>query len=143
MSLSQAGVVPHQVTQFPIEHVKLGDRSLVIFQSLYPWGNSRVYNYARLLDSSGKLAMYFTLDSSDFEQTTFRKAHPEAAAGDRQFAYDGYRDNGVNAQGQRQMFQALYGFVYKQPTYDEVKARFIQIAGGQNQPSATTSGTSK
>jgi hypothetical protein len=143
-AMGQKGTMPQNVTQFPIERVKVGDRSLLIFQSVYPWGKSRVYNYARLFDSSGKLLMWFTLDSSDMEQTFYLKEHPEAAtSGARQFAYDGYSDNGANAQGQHGMSQALYGFVYKEPTYDEMRAKFIQIAGGQGQPAATSTSPAK
>ncbi len=31
-----------------------------------------------------------------------------------------------------------FGFAQKQPTYDEVRTRFLAIANGQNQPAAST-----
>ena len=137
-SLRQKGIVPQQLTQFPIERVKVGNKSLLIFQSLFPWGNFKVHNYARLFDSTGKLEMRMTLESSDFDQPGFAKQHPEAAAaGDRLFSYDGYRDMGTNAQGQHSEMHMTFGFVEKEPTYEQMKARFIQIADAQAKASSS------
>ncbi|CAN5399393.1 hypothetical protein BH10ACI4_BH10ACI4_12340 [soil metagenome] len=131
--LRAKGVVPLGLRQYPVERVKVGEGSLLIFQSLFPWGNYKVRNYAQLFDGSGKLDMRMTLESSDFDQPQFAKEHPDAAAkGERRYSYDGYRDGGTNAQGLHTETHMTFGFVDKQPTYDEVRARFLLIAGGGN-----------
>ena len=132
-ALRQQGLIPAALRQYPIERVKVGDRSLLIFQSLFPWGRYKVYNYAQLFDPTGKLDLRLTSESADFDQVQFAKDHPaEAARGDRLFSFDGYRDGGTNAQGQHTETQMLFGFVEKQPTYDQVRARFLQIASGES-----------
>jgi tetratricopeptide (TPR) repeat protein len=137
--LRSKGIVPQKLRQYPIERVKVGDQSLLIFQSLFPWGNFKVQNYAQLFDSTGKMIFRMTLESDDIDQVTFAKEHPEqAAAGERVYSYDGYRDNGTTPQGQHSETHMAFSLGEKKQTYDQVRARFIQIAEGQSKPASST-----
>ncbi len=40
-ALRQDGIIPPVIRQYPLERVKVGDRSLLIFQSLFPWAPTR------------------------------------------------------------------------------------------------------
>ncbi len=91
--LYKKGVTPKGLTQYIVEKVNVGDRRLIIWNSFEPWGNFKVYNYARVFDKDGKLVQRITLESSDMDQTFWAKQHPkEAAAGGRMFSLDGYSE---------------------------------------------------
>jgi hypothetical protein len=134
-ALYKRGVTPKGLTQYILEKVHVGDKLVIIFNSFEPWGNFKVYNYARVLDSQGRLLSRITLESSDFDQPLWAKQHPEqAAAGGRMFSLDGYADGGTNAAGQHTETHATYGFLDGRPTYDQVRADFINIASGKGGP---------
>jgi hypothetical protein len=80
-----------QTQQFLLEFHKTPTGSVRIWYSLEPWGKSRVYLFARIYDIDGQEKLHVTLDSSDFEQISWAKAHPkEAAAGQQIFFLDSY-----------------------------------------------------
>ncbi|WP_213807912.1 tetratricopeptide repeat protein [Granulicella sp. dw_53] len=137
--LYEQGLIPAQFTQYPIERDPLASGgSILIFQSIYPWGRFKVHNYARIFDADGKLLRRITLESSDFDQPLFAKEHPaEAAAGGRRFSYDGYQTGPTQSNGQHTETHATYGFLDKEPTYDEMRTRFLQLAAGEGQPAST------
>ena len=137
--LHEQGLIPGRLTQYPIERDSLPNGgSILIFQSIYPWGNFKVHNYARIFDTDGKLLRRITLESADFDQPLFAKEHPaEALAGGRLFSYDGYQIGPTQPNGQHTETHATYGFVDKEPTYDEMRTRFLQLATGGGQPAST------
>jgi len=137
--LQKRGITPRTMTQYIVEKDHLPNGKLVIlWNSLVPWGNYKVCNYARVLDSEGKLILRITLETSDIDQIGFAKEHPqEAAFGDRRYSIDTYSTGPVQANGQRTETQGLIGFLDKKPTYDEVRSKFLAIAQGQSVPAAT------
>lgn len=132
--LYKSGVVPARLQQYLIEKAQAGDKTVRICQSLHPWGRYNVYNYARVFDSSGTLLSRITLESSDFDQPQFVKEHPdEAAKGVRIFSFDGYAEGPVNANGMRTETHATYDlFTSQGPSYDTVRAAFLNIAQGKS-----------
>jgi hypothetical protein len=137
--LEKQGRIPRNVTQYIVEKDRLPDgRLMILFQSLVPWGNYKIANYARILDADGKVVFRITLESSDIDQIGYAKEHPqEAAFGDRRYSIDTYSTGPAQPNGQRTETQGLIGFLDKKPTYDEVRAKFLAIAQGQNRPAAT------
>jgi hypothetical protein len=138
--LQKRGVTPPTLTQYIVEkdHLPNG-RMVILWTSLVPWGNYKVYNYARVLDANGKVLLRITLESGDFDQPAFAREHPqEAAFGDRRYSIDTYSTGPVQANGQRTETQGLIGFLDKKPTYDEVRARFLDIAQGKGAAPAAT-----
>jgi hypothetical protein len=130
--LYKRGLTPKQMTQYIVEKDMVGDKKVIIWNSLVPWGNFKVYNYARVFDQDGKMVERIQLESGDFDQPLWAKQHPkEAAAGGRMFSLDSYFEGPPNASGQRSTSQALNGFLDGQPTYDEVREYFMAIASGK------------
>lgn len=134
--LHQSGVVPAQMQQFLLERDSVkGNRTLLIYHSLVPWGHYHVYEYARLLDSEGKLLQRFTLESDDNDQPSFAKNYPvEAAAGKRLFSYDGYVFGPANTNGTATETHITYSFIEGKPLYTDVKAQFLKEAAGVAAP---------
>ena len=127
------GLTPKELTQYIVEKVAAGDKQVLIWNSLVPWGGYKVYNYARVFDSKGQLVLRIQLESADFDQPSWAKQHPkEAAAGGRMFSLDGYWSGPANAQGQHTESHATYGFLDAKPSYDELKARMVAIAAGKS-----------
>jgi len=133
------GITPANMTQYIVEKDHLPNGKLMIlWNSLVPWGNFKVVNYARVFDPDGKLLLRITVETSDIDQIGFAKEHPqEAAFGDRRYSIDTYSTGPTQANGQHTETQALMGFLDKKPTYDEVRTRFLSIAQGQAAPAAT------
>jgi hypothetical protein len=132
LDLYKRGLTPKGFTQYIVEKTPAGDKSVLIFKSLVPWGNYKTYYYARVFDASGQMVSRITVESADFDQTLWAKSHPkEAAAGGRMFSVDGYSQGPANAAGQHTETHATYGFLDAEPTYDEVRAKFIGIASGK------------
>jgi len=130
--LYKRGLTPKGFTQYLVEKVPVGDKQIMIFNSLVPWGNFKVYNSARVFDADNKMVLRIQLESADFDQPLWAKQHPkEAAAGGRMFSLDGYSQGPANASGQAATSQALYGFLDARPTYDEARGYFISIATGK------------
>ncbi|MGD0628229.1 MAG: hypothetical protein ABR987_02695 [Terracidiphilus sp.] len=137
LDLHSRGITPPRFQQYAVENVKVGDKSLLINTSLVPWGNYKIYAMAKLSDSSGKLLMSITLESSDFDQPGFAKDHPEEAAkGMRRFSIDTYTETGTDSSGNRTQTQDLYKFIDGQPSYEAIRGEFLKIAGGQGAPMA-------
>lgn len=138
--LSKRNLLPRNMTQYIVEKDHLPNGRLVIlFNSITPWGMYKVVNYARVFDPQGTLLFRITLETSDIDQVGFAKEHPqEAAFGDRRYSIDTYTTAPAQANGQRTETQALLGFLDKKPTYDEVRARFLDIAQGKGPGPAAT-----
>lgn len=133
--LYQKGLIPARLQQYLLEKVTAQGKAIWIWHSLAPWGDFRVYDYARVVDGSGQTLMRITLESSDFDQPLFQKDHPqEAAAGKRLFSLDGYKDEGRTADGGHREMHMTFGFLIGEPTYDEVRTDFLQIATGTWKP---------
>ena len=121
--------------QYIVERIAVGQKTLVIYTSLEPWGHYHVYNYAQIFDESGHLELRTTIESDDNDQAIFSRQHPkEAAAGLRSFSLDGYQDSGLNEQKQRTETHFTFKFFVGQPSYDVVRDAFISIANGQVKP---------
>ncbi len=129
--LYQKGLIPARLQQYLLERVVASGKTIMIWHSLVPWGNYKVYDYARVFDGNGQLLMRITLESADMDQALFAKLHPEdAAAGKRQFSLDGYKDLGATPDGGHREMHLTYGFLVGEPAYDEVRADFVKIATG-------------
>ncbi len=139
--LHKRGITPPRLTQYIIEKIHAGDRTIILFNSFEPWGMYKIQNYARVLDYQGNLLLLVTLESGDFDQPLFAKEHPkEAAAGARSFSLDAYKDTGVNSTGQKTQTHFTFKFFVGQPTYDVVRQEIIAVATGKTQPISSRSG---
>ncbi len=135
LDLHKRGITPQQINQYIVERVKAGDKTVIIFASLEPWGRYHVYDYGRVFDADGHLLLRITVESDDFDQPAFVKNHPaEAAAGVRAFSIDGYRDTGTNNSGQRTETHYTFRLLQSQPTYDALHDAFVSIALGETKP---------
>lgn len=132
LDLHKRGVTPPGMQQYIVERVNTGDKSLLIFTSLEPWGHYHVYYYAQIFDASGHLWLSLTIESSESDQAIFARAHPtEAAAGLRSFSLNGYLDSDTNSKGQRTQTHYIFEFFTGQPTYGTIRNAFIRIAAGR------------
>ncbi len=139
--LHKRGITPPRLTQYVIEKIHAGDRVIMLFNSLEPWGNYKIQNYARVLDNDGHLLLLVTLESGDFDQPLFAKEHPkEAAAGARSYSLDAYKDTGVNASGQKTQTHYTFKFYVGQPPYDVVRQDIIDVATGKASPMSSRTG---
>ena len=139
--LHKRGITPPRLTQYIIEKIHAGDRVIMLFNSLEPWGNYKIQNYARVLDNDGHLLLLVTLESGDFDQPLFAKEHPkEAAAGARSYSLDAYKDTGVNSSGQKTQTHYTFKFFVGQPTYDVVRQDIIEAATGKASPISSRTG---
>jgi hypothetical protein len=135
LDLHRRGLTPSRMEDYVVEHVKADGNTVIIFTSLEPWGEYKIYNTATVLDGDGKLFMTITLESSDGDQVLFAKEHPkEAAQGLRSFSLDAYRETGLNGNGQRTQTHYTYKFLVGQPSYDTVREAFLDIANGRSKP---------
>lgn len=95
----------------------------------------KVYDLGQVSDAQGKLFFRMTIESSDFDQGWFAKEHPkEASQGLRSFSLDGYKETGLNANGQRTQTHYTYKFFVGQPPYKTVREEFVTIASGKGKP---------
>ena len=133
--LYRKGLIPARLQQYLIEKVTAQGKAIWIWHSLAPWGDFRVYDYARVVDPNGQTLMRITLESSDFDQPQFQHDHPQQAAeGKRLFSLDGYKDQGATPDGGHREMHITFGFLIGEPTYDEVRTDFIRIATGTWKP---------
>lgn len=141
LDLHSHGVTPPQLREYPVEQVKVGDNTLLIKTSLQPWGLYNFYALGKLADRSGKLFLTISIESSDFDQPAFAKAHPdEAAKGMRLFSLDAYRETGLNDKGQRTQTHYTFKFFEGQPTYQTIREEFLNVASGKTAPVSSRSG---
>ena len=139
--LHKRGVTPPRLTQYIIEKIHAGDHTIMLFNSLEPWGNYKIQNYARVLDKDGHQLLLVTLETGDFDQPLFAKEHPkEAAAGARSFSLDAYKDTGTNSSGQKTQTHYTFKFFVGQPPYDVVRQDIIDVAAGKASPMSSRSG---
>jgi Tetratricopeptide repeat len=133
LELHSRGVTPGNMQQFVVEHVKVGGNTLVVWTSLVPWGNYKIYNFGQVAGSDGKVFLRITLESNDADQGLFAQEHPkEAANGMRSFSLDAYRETGLNSNGQRTQTHYTYKFFTGQPAYATVREEFVKIADGKS-----------
>lgn len=135
LDLHRRGVTPPRMQQYIVEHVKVGANTLIIRTSLEPWGYYKVYDLGQVMDGDGKVFLRATVESGDGDQALFAKEHPkEAAAGQRSFSLDAYRETGLNSTGQRTQTHFTYKFFVGQPTYEVVRQEFVNIVNGKSSP---------
>ena len=141
LALRQRGVTPPNLQVYELEQVKAGNRLVTIRTSLVPWSNYKVYDFAQVADEKGTIFMRISLESGDADQPGFAKEHPaEAAAGQRLFSIDAYRETGLNSAGQRTQTHYTFGFFTGQPSYDVVRDKFLEIATGKAAPISSRTG---
>jgi hypothetical protein len=141
LDLRQRGLTPLGLRDYVVEHVKVGEKTLIIRTSLEPWGGYHVYAVGQLADSDGRVSFRVALESGDFDQPAFAKEHPEEAAkGMRRFSLDGYQDSGVNSNGQKTQTHITFKFIDGQPTYAQVREDFVKIAEGKMQALSSRAG---
>jgi hypothetical protein len=132
IDLHNRGVIPTQLQQYLIECIRVNDKTLRIWHSLQPWGNQKVYDYARVFDSSGAVVSRLELESMDLDQIAFAKDHPsEAASGVRIFSFDSFSPVVSNANGTKSYTHGTVDMFVGQPTYDAVRKAFVEIASGK------------
>jgi hypothetical protein len=132
--LHNRGLIPARLQQYLIESIPVNDKTLRIWHSLQPWGNQKVYDYARVFNSSGELVSRIELESMDLDQTSFAKTHPsEAAAGVRVFSFDQFSPVVNNANGTKSYVHGTDDMFVGQPSYDAVRKAFVEIALGKYQ----------
>jgi hypothetical protein len=139
--LHRRGLTPPKMKDYVVERLKIGDNTLVIYNSFEPWGHYKVYNYGQVTDAQGKLFLGISIESNDGDQPLFAQEHPkEAAAGLRQFSLDAYRETGLNSQNQRTQTHYTFEFLVGQPSYDKVREEFISVVKGTIKPISSRSG---
>lgn len=138
IELYKRGLTPPHMQQYILERVLAGNKSLIIYTSLEPWGHYHVYNYAQIFDDTGHMYLRVTIESDDTDQAFFAREHPkEAATGLRSFSLDGYRDSGLNDKNQRTETHYTFKFFIGQPSYDTVREAFLSIANGKTNPTSS------
>jgi hypothetical protein len=142
MSLHKSTTDPQflKLQQFLLESVPTSSGHVEIYDSVTPWSPYNIYAMARVFNPEGQQLFRITLESSDFDQPNWAKQHPDLAAkGIRVFSLDGYSDQ-VAANGQKTQTHSTYAFLDGQPSYDDLRQRFLTIAAGKNGPMSTTTG---
>jgi len=141
VDLHKRGLTPNQLYTYAVENVKLDSGTLLIENSLVPWGYYKVYALGKMSDAGGKRIMTITLESGDMDQIAFAKEHPaEAAQGARMFSLDAYRETGLNSEGKRTQTHFTYRFLMGQPDYATIRQDFLDIATGKSKPMSSRSG---
>lgn len=127
--------------RFIVERVKLANGALDIYYALVPFSMYHVYMLGRQVDANNALVRQITLESNDFDQPGFAKEHPDMATkGMRRFSMDTYSAGKPGPNGTLTQTQALIGFMDGQPSYDETKARMLNVANGNAPPVASRDG---
>jgi len=130
--LHSRGLMPAGMQAYLVERVKVEKSILLIRMSLVPWGPYKVWMLGQVMDSEGRIFFRATLESSDADQVSFAKEHPEEAAkGIRRFSLDGYQETGTNSNGQRTQTHYSYKFYDGQPSYETIRQEFLKIASGK------------
>jgi hypothetical protein len=134
-------LTPKHFDRYLVEKVPLNNRTLLIENSLVPWGYYKVYAMGKLSDDSGNRILTITLESNDADQILFAKDHPaEAAQGMRMFSLDAYKETGLNSEGKRTQTHFAYKFLTGQPDYATLRQYFLDIANGKIEPMSSRSG---
>ncbi len=140
IDLHRRGITPPRMQHYVVERIKAGANTLIIRASLEPWGGYKVYDLGQVQDADGKVFLRTTIESGDGDQIMFAKEHPkEAAAGQRSFSLDAYRETGMNSSGQRTQTHFTYKFFVGQPSYETVRQEFINIVNGKSSPISSRS----
>ena len=138
--LQARGITPPRLQQYILEKVHTGDRTILIWNSVVPWGNYKIQNFARVTDNEGHLLLLISLENSDFDQPQFAKEHPkEAAAGARRYSLDGYKDTGTTSTGLKTQLHMTFKFFDGRPSYDVVRQEIIAAAIGKSSPMSSRS----
>lgn len=126
------GLTKQGVPNYIVEIIKVGDKTLGILASYEPWSKYNIYYSGEVLNDKRQTLYTITIETDDADQPFFADQHPkEAAAGIRQFSLDGYRDNGLNADGKKTQTHYTYKLFVGQPGYDTVREEFINVAMGK------------
>jgi len=135
LDLHKRGLTPPSKRDYVVESVSIPTGSVTIYASLEPFSQYKIHNLGEIFNKDGQKVMMTTIESSDFDQPGFAKEYPkEAAAGVRKFSLDGYRDTGVNSNGQKTQTHYTFKFFVGQPDYDTVRQDFLDIASGRMKP---------
>ena len=127
--------------RFFVERVLLANGHLDLYCATVPFSPYHVYMLGRQVDADNTLVRQITLESSDFDQPTFAKEHPDLAAkGLRRFSMETYSASTTGPDGSRTQTQGLIGFMDGQPNYDDTRARMLKVASGELSPLATRTG---
>ena len=140
-NLHRRSLTPPRMKDYVVERLRIGENTLVIYNSFEPWGYYKVYNYGQVTDAQGKPFLGISIESNDGDQPQFAREHPkEPAAGLRQFSLDAYRGTGLNSQNQRTQTHYTFEFLVGQPSYDKVREEFISVVKGSIKPISSRSG---
>jgi hypothetical protein len=141
VELHRRGIAPSAMKHYVVERVQSGENTLLIRPSLEPWGPYNVYELCQVMGKDGKIFLRITLESNDADQPFFAKEHPkEAAGGMREFSLDGYRETGVNSDGQRTQTHMTFKFFVGQPSYDDLREEFVKVAAGKENAMTSRTG---
>lgn len=141
LALHAQGLIPVSVKDYPLERVKIGTNTMIIFSSLEPVGPYKIYALGKVANSDGKLLLTTTIESNDSDQPGFAKGHPkEAEQGMRRYSLDAYAETGLNAAGQRTQTHYTFAFIDGQPNYDTIRENFVKIASGKASPLSSRTG---
>jgi hypothetical protein len=139
--LRQHGLTPPNMTEYVVEHMKVGENTMTIGRFLVPAGLYQVYYIGQVVDAKGATFLRITLESSDADQKLFAKQHAkEAAAGLRYFTLDAYQETGLNQAGQRTQTHLTYKSFIGEPSYDTVREEFLNVANGKTPPISNRTG---
>jgi hypothetical protein len=141
LALHTQGLIPASVKDYPLEHVKVGTNTLIIFSSLEPWGGYKICALGEVRNADGKLLLTTTIESNDADQPGFAKEHPKQAEQSmRRFSLDAYAETGLNAAGQRTQTHYTFAFFDGQPSYDTIHENFVKIASGKSSALSSRTG---
>jgi hypothetical protein len=132
LDLHKRGLTPPLMQQYIVERINFDGNSLVIYTSLEPWGHYQVYDYAQFFDANGHLTFRMSIESNESDQPRFVKNDPrEASAAERTFSVNGYHDTVTDRSGRHSEAHYIFKFFIGQPTYQNVRDAFINIAAGR------------
>jgi len=119
---------------YMIESFPVGDKIVQAFEFYTPYGTFHLYYRFNVFNGDGHLERFLTLESDDADQAAYAKEHPkEAAAGERRFSLDSYRQNS-GGQPTRDPISTIDG----QPIYDDLRVRVIKAVQEGPKPAAGT-----
>ncbi len=119
---------------YMIESIPVGEKIVQAFEFYQPYGSFRLYYRFNVFSTEGHLLSFITLESGDAGQIVYAKEHPkEAAAGERRFTLDRYRQNNTG-----QPVREEIGTIDGEPTYDDLRARVIKEVKEDTKPAMGT-----
>jgi hypothetical protein len=128
-----------KLAQFLVERVRTDKGHVDIFYSLKPYSAYNTAETAYVFNAEGQRYYRVTLESSDLDQATWAKEHPDLAAkGMRVFTIDGYSSLVSNGNNTGTYTHSTYAFLDGQPTYNVFRQRALAIVAGQANPMSSS-----